>query len=387
MNTCQANLSSKTDILSHFLNKFHVETRLSPIYRAMDVVCVLNYPTFFAHQPFKFQVQGTPFETHEEAEAYRRVKIEWALNAMQGWDAADRAVIMRSSGVVGDVFKTLVNYDAHVLYYFDDLKLALAEYLAPALLPDVPNLDFINDIEQSIAQTHAKVMRYFDQQILLEAVVEHSPSVCAKKLCNDTQEHIHLTHDWVLGMFDYCETKTAVDRDTLLLRDWLKEAEMHAEELEQDVFYKGRLPEAVQLSGAFFSEPMISMARRETNVKKLKEWRKKALAENKGRIDIIIGLYQEGKIANYATADNLVERLASKAKDKRVVEKTDREFSKVVEKYKDADSAKGKLTRDLAKRTAEENVTVTVILFREKESDPKAEKKKSERVTRQDRLC
>jgi len=53
-------------------------------------------------------------------------------------------------------------------------------------------------------------------------------------------------------MLDYRETKTAVDEDTLLLSDWLREAERHAEELQKDVFYRGRLPEAVQLSGAFF---------------------------------------------------------------------------------------------------------------------------------------
>ena len=135
-----------------------------------------------------------------------------------------------------------------------------------------------------------------------------------------------------------------------MLRNWLREAERYTEELQKDVFPRRRLPEAVQLSGAFVSEPAISTARRETNVKKLKEWRKKALAENKGRIDIIIGLYQEGKIANYASADNLVERLACKAPDKRVAEKTDRELSEVVEKHKDAESVKGKLTRDLAKR-------------------------------------
>ena len=46
------------------------------------------------------------------------------------------------------------------------------------------------------------------------------------------------------------------------------------------------------------------------------------------------------------TAENFVERLASKAKDKRITEKTDKEYNKIVGKYKDAESVIGKLTRE-----------------------------------------
>ena len=88
------------------------------------------------------------------------------------------------------------------------------------------------------------------------------------------------------------------------------------------------------------------MGKREANVKKLREWGKGALAEHKGRVNTVIRLCQEGKIGNYLTAENLVERLASKAKDKRVTEKTDREYNKIVGKYKDAESVSGKLTRE-----------------------------------------
>jgi hypothetical protein len=124
------------------------------------------------------------------------------------------------------------------------------------------------------------------------------------------------------------------------------------------------------------------MGKRDANVNKLKRIRLGAPKENKDRIDTIIGLYQEGKIPTYITAENLLERLANKTKRVEYTQKTDREYNKIVGKHKDAESVKGKLTREIdAKRKEEENIMITMILFREKEADPKAEKRKSDRET------
>ena len=139
---------------------------------------------------------------------------------------------------------------------------------------------------------------------------------------------------------------SAVDADTLLLRGWIAKAVEHVEALQKDIYYSGTIADVVQISGAPFSHLMLTMGKREANVKKLREWGKGALAENKGRVNTVIRLYQEGKIGNYKTAENLVERLASKAKDKRITEKTDREYNRIIGKYKDAESVTGNLTRE-----------------------------------------
>ena len=93
----------------------------------------------------------------------------------------------------------------------------------------------------------------------------------------------------------------------------------------------------------------------------------------------MIRLYLEGKIANYVVPENLAEGLASKAVDKRGVEKTEKEYNKIVGKYTDAESVVGRLKRLQTDR--EENYFLTMILFKEKDPDPKQEKIKSSRET------
>ena len=66
---------------------------------------------------------------------------------------------------------------------------------------------------------------------------------------------------------------------------------------------------------------------------------------------------------NYLTAEGMVMRLASKSKRRDYNEKTDREFTKLVGKYNPVDES------------AEENMMITLLLFREKASD---DKKKSD---------
>ena len=119
---------------------------------------------------------------------------------------------------------------------------------------------------------------------------------------------------------------------------------------------------------------MVSMGKREANVRKLKNIRLSALKDNKERIDVVINLYESGKVPNYLTAENLVERLANKTKRKDYTNKTDKEFNKLVGKYSSSDSVKGILARTSEKKKVR-NVMVTVILFREKESE-KAEKQR-----------
>jgi len=66
------------------------------------------------------------------------------------------------------------------------------------------------------------------------------------------------------------------------------------------------------------------------------------------------------------TAENVVERLSSKTKRSAYVAKTEAEYERIVGKYSDAVSAKGKLTRELDSKQ-EENAMVKVILFKDKD--------------------
>ena len=62
---------------------------------------------------------------------------------------------------------------------------------------------------------------------------------------------------------------------------------------------------------------------------------------------------------------HIVERLSSKTKHTAYVAKTEAEYERIVGKYSDAASAKGKLTRELDSKQ-EENVMAKVILFKDK---------------------
>ena len=115
--------------------------------------------------------------------------------------------------------------------------------------------------------------------------------------------------------------------------------------------------------------------RRVTGVKWLREVSRGAPKANKARIDYIIELYEKSEIANLKTAENIIERLASKTARKIYTDKTDRNYNKLVE------AASGRKALDVATgvRKADlelKNIMVAMILFREKEEDPKKEKQK-----------
>ena len=89
---------------------------------------------------------------------------------------------------------------------------------------------------------------------------------------------------------------------------------------------------------------MLSRGKSEANVNRLKKLRLGVPKENKSNTDSTIGHYGEGKITNYLTAESLVDRLASKTKRKAYINKTDREYIRILTKRKDAESVKGKLS-------------------------------------------
>ena len=107
-------------------------------------------------------------------------------------------------------------------------------------------------------------------------------------------------------------------------------------------------------------------------MKWLKEVVRGAPKTNKGRIDTIISLYEGGVIGNVKTAENILERLASKSARKIYTDKTDKIFNKLVKEaplLKDFNILSGKRKPDAKLK----KVMVTMLLHKEKE-DEKAEK-------------
>ncbi len=108
-------------------------------------------------------------------------------------------------------------------------------------------------------------------------------------------------------------------------------------------------------------------------VKWLREVSRGAPKANKARTDYIIELYDKSEIANFKTAENIIERLTSKAARNINTDKTDRVYNKLMEAAsgrKPLEVATGVRKADLKPK----NVMVTMILFGEKEAHPKKEK-------------
>ena len=129
------------------------------------------------------------------------------------------------------------------------------------------------------------------------------------------------------------------------------------------------MPDPIRLiADESFSSPMVYMGKRETSVRTLKNKRLGALNENKNKMDVAIDLYAKGKIPNYVTAEKLVDRLASKSQRADFICRTDKEFGRIVGKYKDAESVKGMLERGREQKRARD-ATVTLLLFREEDKE------------------
>jgi len=226
---CLTTLTS-AEILTNFLSKFTINKHIIPIMKLQDYTCIANFPGYFAHMPFRYQIQGIPFKTEREAQDFLKIKIQWALDAMKNWDQHDRDFHLKNGKVVDGIFQTSANNDAHVIYYFEPLRTMLAQHLAPkpeplpeptvdvtklcseieasiaathtkmlVKLTPVASLDFIQTIEASIAATHHKVLN----KLTPVASQLPEPNVDVASFCRSIQEHIRATHDLMFSKFDY----------------------------------------------------------------------------------------------------------------------------------------------------------------------------------------
>ena len=111
----------------------------------------------------------------------------------------------------------------------------------------------------------------------------------------------------------------------------------------------------------------------------LREISRGALKENRPRIDNIIKLYEKNELGNIKTAENIVDRLTSKRKDKRYTDKTNQLYNKITmnaEGQKDLDIASGVRKAELETK----NVMVTMILYREKEDDKAGKQREKQKL-------
>jgi len=109
-----------------------------------------------------------------------------------------------------------------------------------------------------------------------------------------------------------------------------------------------------------------------TNIRELKDLRRRAPLQNRAQIDKIIDLYSERKIGNFKTAENIVNRLSVKTNNPASKDKTKKIYDDIISKYGEAQSVTGRLDRETNSK-AKKTYSVTMILFREPdEGDSKA---------------
>ena len=226
------------------------------------------------------------------------------------------------------------------------------------------NLEELSEIEDNMKRESAHIWVSIEAKVKRAQILDRiSNKILEQKLKEVYEIEAKLqTEAWTV----------ITQMDTIMLRTWLNKASKFQGEMENGAF----APEPIQLStDALFSAPMLSMGRRRVQgVKMLRDISRGALKENRPRIDNIIKLYENNELGNIKTAENIVDRLTSKRKDKRYTDKTNQLYNKITmnaEGQKDLDIASG--VRKAALET--KNVMVTMILYREKEDD-KAEKQR-----------
>jgi len=159
---------NSTQILNTFMSKFSIQTNMSQALQAQGIKCIVNFPGYFAHQPFKYQIQGIPFTNEAEAQQFMKDKITWAYDAISKWSDDDQEFHLSRGKILDGFFQVSAGFDAHVLYYFKDLKVLLKKHLEPTPALPKPTVDvtaFCNQIKANIAKTYPLAMQYFDSKI------------------------------------------------------------------------------------------------------------------------------------------------------------------------------------------------------------------------------
>ena len=98
---------NSAQILNTFMSKFSIQTNMSQALQAQGINCIVNFPGYFAHQPFKYQIQGIPFTNEAEAQQFMKDKITWAYDAISKWSDDDQEFHLSRGKILDGFFKFL----------------------------------------------------------------------------------------------------------------------------------------------------------------------------------------------------------------------------------------------------------------------------------------
>ena len=122
---------NSVQIFDHFLSKFSIQTEINPIIKTQGFTCIANFPACFAHLPFKYQIQGIPFETEDAAREHLQMKLVLPLSAMSAW-TSDQQTSYKSTGKHLDgKFQLTLGCDALATLYLKEIKTEHKKRLRP----------------------------------------------------------------------------------------------------------------------------------------------------------------------------------------------------------------------------------------------------------------
>ena len=111
-----------------------------------------------------------------------------------------------------------------------------------------------------------------------------------------------------------------------------------------------------------------------SNIRELRDLKRRAPKENRTHVDNIIDLYANRQIGNFRTAENIVTRLSVKTSIPTSINKTTSIYDEIISKYGEAQPGTGRLDRETNSK-AKKTYSLTMILFREPDAgDTKASK-------------
>jgi hypothetical protein len=120
----------------------------------------------------------------------------------------------------------------------------------PQPLPKATSLNFIKNIEASIANTHSKVLQKLSPPPQMPEFLKMEPDVDVTSFCRNIMVHIHATHDLMFSKFDYYKGGHHLERN-----GWKMFRKIHVKRLKARIWLnkqiaKGKIPES------FFFPPL-----------------------------------------------------------------------------------------------------------------------------------
>ena len=105
-----------------------------------------------------------------------------------------------------------------------------------------------------------------------------------------------------------------------------------------------------------------------SNIRELRDLKRRAPKDNRAQIDKIIDLYANRQIGNFKTAENIVTRLSVKTSNPTNINNTTHIYDDIISKYGEAQPLTGRLDRETNSK-AKKTHSATMLLFREPDAE------------------